>query len=75
MQERLMRHNEGEADKFTLRFRPWSIFHLIPCTSREQAKKIESHIKRMKSKQYLRNLKKYPQIQEKLFVKYSDENI
>jgi len=29
----------------------------------------------MKSKQYLRNLKKYPQIQEKLFVKYSDENI
>ncbi|MGB6038107.1 MAG: GIY-YIG nuclease family protein, partial [Cryomorphaceae bacterium] len=37
IQERLIRHNEGQADKFTLRYRPWSIFHLIHCSSREDA--------------------------------------
>jgi len=38
MQERLIRHNEGEADKFTRRYRPWSVFHLTHCSSRELTK-------------------------------------
>jgi putative endonuclease len=72
IESRLKRHNEGHANKFTLRFRPWTIFHLIECTSREQAKKIEAHIKRAKSKKYIADLKNYPAIEERLMEKYAD---
>ena len=75
IQERLIRHNEGEADKFTLRYRPWSVFHTISCSSRKQARMVEAHLKRMKSKKYLRNLKEHPQIQERLLMKYQDQSI
>jgi len=36
----------------------------------EQARKIEKQIKRMKSKKYIENLKKYPDIVKKLIEKY-----
>lgn len=34
-------------------------------------KKIETHIKKMKSKKYIQNLKIYPEIPLKLLVKYA----
>jgi putative endonuclease len=37
----------------------------------EQAHKIENHIKKMKSKKYIENLKKYPEISLRLLQKYS----
>lgn len=58
--------------KFTARANDWTIFLSIPCSSYEQARKIESHIKKMKSKKYIENLKAYPEIIEKLIIKYSD---
>jgi putative endonuclease len=64
-------HNFGTADKFTLRHRPWEIYLLINCSDRTQARKVENHLKRMKSKTYLRNLKKFPEMQSKLLQKYS----
>jgi putative endonuclease len=33
--------------------------------------KIERHIKKMKSKKYIQNLKKYPEMVEKLLIKNS----
>jgi len=35
-----------------------------------QARKIEAHIKRMKSRKFIENLKKYPEIQERLIKLY-----
>jgi len=36
----------------------------------QQARNIEAHVKRMKSKQYLKNLSIYPAIIQKLIEKY-----
>ncbi|WP_278034522.1 GIY-YIG nuclease family protein [Flavobacterium nitratireducens] len=49
----------------------WTVFHLIKCVDIFQARKIEKHIKSMKSKTYIYNLKKYPEISEKLLLKHS----
>jgi putative endonuclease len=35
-----------------------------------QARKIENHIKRMKSKKYIKDLKSYSELSEKLFNQY-----
>jgi putative endonuclease len=57
--------------KFTAKAEDWSLFLEIPCSTFDQARKIESHIKSMKSKIYIHNLKLYPEIIRKLFEKYS----
>jgi putative endonuclease len=44
----------------------------IECTSFAQAREIESHVKRMKSKKYIANLKQYPEIIQKLLDKNTD---
>ncbi|MBK8291465.1 MAG: GIY-YIG nuclease family protein [Flammeovirgaceae bacterium] len=49
----------------------WEVFFTIDCDSRKQAVGIENHIKKMKSSQYIRNLKTYPEIVEKLKLKYN----
>jgi putative endonuclease len=56
---------------FTKRASDWELFHEIVCNTRTQALEIESHIKRMKSRRYLQNLKAYPDIIEKLMMKYT----
>ena len=48
----------------------WGLFLEIRCSSRTQAILIERHIKRMKSRKYLGDLKKYPEIANKLKEKY-----
>jgi len=57
--------------KFTANADDWEIFIEISCSSIEQARKIEKHVKEMKSKEYILNLKKYPEIIEKLKSKYA----
>jgi putative endonuclease len=49
----------------------WTVFHLIECKSRKQAILIEKHIKKMRSRKYILNLKKYPDIAQRLFDKYN----
>jgi len=69
---RLERHLEeyyGHS-KFTKQANDWVLFHIIECYSFSQALKIEKHIKQMKSKTYLQNLSKYPEISMKLLGKY-----
>ena len=62
---------QSMEEAYTSRAKDWALFYLLKCNSRHQAILIERHIKRMKSRDYLINLSKYPTIGEKLFVKYN----
>ncbi|MGZ0015839.1 GIY-YIG nuclease family protein [Yeosuana sp. AK3] len=71
LEERLIQHNSGFYDSaYTKKASDWVIYHLIECNQRKQARKIETHIKKMKSKTYIQNLKKYFEMNEKLKNKY-----
>ena len=59
------------ASKFTAQADDWILFFEIECFEYSQALKIEKHIKRMKSKKYIHNLVKYPEISIKLLEKYT----
>ena len=45
------------------------VFYTIENLNYPQARSIEVHIKKMKSRIYIRNFKKYPEIREKLIAK------
>ncbi|CAM3710356.1 GIY-YIG nuclease family protein [Flavobacterium saliperosum] len=49
----------------------WTIFYKIICKDICQARKIEKHIKSMKSKKYIHNLSTFPEITVKLLEKYT----
>jgi putative endonuclease len=71
LETRLKWHNKKEFTKAYSKIADdWSIFHQVICKDIFQARKIEKHIKSMKSKIYLQNLKTYPEISEKLLEKY-----
>ena len=57
--------------KYTTKASDWELFYEIECLSFSQALKIEKHIKRMKSKLYIKNLSIYPEMAEKLLKRYS----
>ena len=57
--------------KFTAKTKDWVIFHIIECENIIQAKAIEKHIKNMKSKSYILNLSKYPEMNVKLIDRYT----
>ena len=59
------------ADAFTTKANDWELFFSIDGLGYKQARDIESHIKRMKSKNYIMNLKRYSELVEKLIGKYS----
>ncbi len=70
---RLQRHNDDYYnDKWTSKGKPWQVHLTIECKSDLVASKIEMHIKSMKSKKYMANLKLYPEIVQKLKLKYSN---
>ena len=72
-EERLKKHNEGFYEKsFTSFTNDWELFLLIECDTNHQAISIEKHIKKMKSKIYIQNLKKYPEMISKLKEKFSN---
>jgi len=64
-------HNNPEGRKFTAKANDWALFLKINCSSKTQGLQIEKHIKKMKSKSYIKNLLKYPEIIDKLKIKYS----
>ncbi len=69
--ERINQHNTSFYEKsYTSKVNDWSLFFQINCVDRIQPRKIEAHIKKMKSRKYLENLVKYPEISEKLLSKY-----
>ncbi|MEH6406132.1 MAG: GIY-YIG nuclease family protein [Leeuwenhoekiella sp.] len=65
--ERIDQHNSGFYNKaYTKKANDWELFYTFTSESKSQALKIERHIKKMKSKIYIWNLKKYPEMTEKL---------
>jgi len=71
--ERLKLHNTGNFGKksFTHKAKDWEIFLMIPCETIEQAVFIESRIKKMKSRKYIENLKKYPEVVDKILSEFN----
>ena len=68
---RLSQHNTGYfKGASTKRANDWSPFYLIPTHNKSVALKIETHIKSMKSRTYIENLRRYPEITKKLLMKY-----
>ncbi|WP_317206104.1 GIY-YIG nuclease family protein [Zunongwangia profunda] len=71
IENRLLKHNTGFfKNSFTAKTNDWELFFSISCYNRTQAQKIEKHIKKMKSRKYIQNLKKHPNISKKLLLKY-----
>ena len=71
LEERLIQHkNKFYSNSFTSKYDDWELFISIDNLQYQQARKIENHIKRMKSKIYIQNLSLYPNIIEKLKSKY-----
>jgi putative endonuclease len=72
VESRLYKHNEAFYGKtFTSKVNDWVVYLEIPCECKQQMFMIEKHIKRMKSKKYIENLTKYPEIIIQLCEKYS----
>lgn len=71
IQDRVNQHSSDFYENaFTKQSKDWVLYHSIECISRRQARKIEVHIKKMKSKTYIQNLLIYPEIITKLKNKY-----
>ena len=70
-EERLERHiKKYYRGAWTRLATDWEFYWNLECENEKQAMKIERHIKRMKTKVYMQNLKHYPEIGLKLLEKY-----
>ena len=68
---RVKQHLNKEFTKsFTSKINDWELYFFIDDLSYKQARLIEQHIKNMKSKKYIVNLKAHPEIINKLKQKY-----
>ena len=71
LDERLLQHKKGKyKTSFTTRAEDWEVYLKIENLEYKQARKVETHIKKMKSRTYIQNLVKYPDIITKLKEKY-----
>ncbi|MDN3671100.1 GIY-YIG nuclease family protein [Echinicola jeungdonensis] len=68
IKERLENHIKKKYSRlnFTHKAEDWKLVWELECISYSQARKIEIHIKKMKSKVYIQNLLKYPEMKRKL---------
>ena len=57
-------------DAFTRKASDWKLYLRIDDLDYNQARKIEAHIKSMKSRKYIENLKKYPEMLSSLKERY-----
>jgi putative endonuclease len=70
---RMLYHTEKEfTNSFTAKYGDWEIYFKIETENTTVARKVETHIKKMKSRTYITNLKKYPEMSQKLLLKYSN---
>ncbi len=68
---RLSQHNSGFfKGASTKKASDWQEYYLINVPRKSTALKIEAHIKSMKSRTYIENLKRYPEMTEKLLLRY-----
>ena len=72
LDDRLIQHRaKSFKNSFTSLAEDWEVFYQISDLNYDQARKIERHIKKMKSKNYIENIKRFPEIMEKLIAKYN----
>ena len=72
--ERLNQHLENFfPGAFTAKAKDWIVYYSLNDLSYKQARSIESHIKKMKNKRYIENLKRYPELSEKLRKLYNED--
>ena len=72
---RLEKHlSEHYGKAYTSVKKDWEVFMQIECNSIHLALKIERHIKKMKSKKYINDLKKYPEIIDRLKGKLNPDS-
>ncbi len=70
---RLLDHkNKTYINSFTTVAHDWELVFELKELNMLKARKIEEHIKSMKSKKYIENLKKHPEMSKKLLLKYQD---
>jgi putative endonuclease len=62
--------NKEFMNSFTAKADDWTLFFSKDDLEYKQARFIEQHIKDMKSKIFIQNLKKYPEMMEKLMLRY-----
>lgn len=62
-------------NSFTAKVNDWELIQQIENLQYPQARKIEIHIKKMKSKTYIKNLHKYPELLLNLINQYSKNNL
>ena len=71
LNKRLEEHKNNKFSKgFTRRAIDWELYFSIDKLEYQQARKIEQHIKRMKSRKFIENLVVHPRIAEKLVERY-----
>ena len=70
--QRIIKHNTHAYGKhrFTSPASDWVGYLSISCKSHVHATRVEKHIKKMKSRKYLINLKKYPEMVAKLVERF-----
>ena len=56
---------------FTAKTDDWVLYYIIDNLEYSLARKVEAHIKKMRSRLYIENLTKFPEIVEKLKRKYA----
>jgi putative endonuclease len=70
---RLQIHNDTERNtNSTKNCLSWELYWTLEVKDRSLARKIEGHIKRMRNQKYYHDLKRYPEISQKLIQKYSE---
>ena len=62
--------NKVFVKSFTAKVTDWELFFFVDDLGYDQARLIESHRKKMHSKTYITNMKKYPEIIEKLKIRF-----
>jgi putative endonuclease len=62
--------NQHFIGSFTAKADDWVLSFFNDNLEYSQARSIERHIKEMKTKAYIQNLKKYPEMMEKLLFRY-----
>ncbi len=71
LKDRLTKHHfKAFSNSYTAKADDWVLFFCIDNLSYKQARGIEMHIKKMKSKSFIKNLHKYPELSQKLISKY-----
>lgn len=71
LETRLQEHNNKIRIKsFTAKANDWEVYFVFENLEYKQARSIENHIKRMKSRAFIENIKKYPELTTRLVKMY-----